>query len=53
MTVKSHAFSIGHSNVGDRHIVAATKKNKTAKTTRLGRTLRIFDEKFGPPNALV
>lgn len=26
MTVKSHAFSIGHSNVGDRHIVAATKK---------------------------
>ncbi len=26
MTVKSHAFSIGHSNVGDRHIVATTKK---------------------------
>lgn len=26
MTVKSHAFSIGHLNVGDRHIVAATKK---------------------------
>lgn len=26
MTVKSHAFSIGHSNVGDRHIVVATKK---------------------------
>lgn len=26
MTVKSHAFSIGHSNVGHRHIVAATKK---------------------------
>lgn len=26
MTVKSHAFSIGHSNVSDRHIVAATKK---------------------------
>lgn len=26
MTVKSHAFSFGHSNVGDRDIVAATKK---------------------------
>lgn len=26
MTIKSHAFSIGHSNVSDRHIVAATKK---------------------------
>ena len=26
MTVESHAFSIGHSNVIDRHIVAATKK---------------------------
>ena len=26
MTVKSHAFSFGHSNVGDRPIVAATKK---------------------------
>lgn len=52
MTVKSHAFSIGHSNVGDRHIVSAPKKqDREDYTTR--RPLRIFDEKFGPPNAFV
>lgn len=35
MTVKSHAFSIGHSNVGDRHIVAAPKKqDREDYTTR-------------------
>lgn len=35
MTVKSHAFSIGRSNVGDRHIVAALKKqDREDYTTR-------------------
>lgn len=35
MTVKSHAFSIGHSNVGDRHIVADPKKqDREDYTTR-------------------
>lgn len=35
MTVKSYAFSIGHSNVGDRHIVSAPKKqDREDYTTR-------------------
>lgn len=35
MTVKSHAYSIGHSNVGDRHIVSAPKKqDREDYTTR-------------------
>lgn len=35
MNVKSHAFSIGHSNVGARHIVAAPKKqDREDYTTR-------------------
>lgn len=33
MTVKSQAFSFGHSNVGDRPIVAATKKQDREDNT--------------------
>lgn len=52
MTVKSHAFSIDI-RMSAIDILLRLRKSKTAKTTRLGSTLRIFDEKFGPPNAFV